>query len=61
MHQSFDFTRMPADTVEEQYNPYMLKSAAKTEFGKGLQSKGNYSFGGRTPIVDKRKNSALPT
>ena len=36
MHQSFDFTRMPADPTEEQYNPYMLKAEAKNEFGKSL-------------------------
>ena len=37
------------------------KTDAKNEFGRSLESRGNYSFGGRTPIADKRKNSALPS
>lgn len=37
----------------------MLKSDAKEEFGRSLEAKGNYSFGGRTPIVDKRKNGVF--
>ena len=61
MHQSFDFSRSPADPAEEKYNPYMLKTDAKNEFGRSLESRGNYSFGGRTPLADKRKNSALPS
>ena len=39
----------------------MLKTDAKNEFGRSLESRGNYSFGGRTPLVDKRKNSAAPS
>jgi len=39
----------------------MLKGEAKEEFGRSLESRGNYSFGGRTPLTDKRKNSALPS
>ena len=56
MHQSFDMTALPRPE-EEIYNPYLLKSTAKDQFGKLLKSKTNYSFGGRTPIQEKRKYS----
>ena len=60
MHYSFDFQETPQDGDDEQYNPYLLKTEAKNEFGRSLESKANYSFGGRTPLTDKRKNSAFP-
>lgn len=60
MHQSFDFSGTPADAEDEKYNPYLLRTDAKNEFGRSLESRANYSFGGRTPLTDKRKNSALP-
>ena len=60
MHQSFDFSGVPEDGEDENYNPYLLRTEAKNEFGKLLEAKGNYSFGGRTPLVEKRKNSAVP-
>lgn len=47
------------DDEANQYNPYMLKGDAHNEFGRSLQAKSNYSFGGRTPMMEKRKNSAM--
>ena len=38
-------------------NPYLLKSIANGQIRDGLQSNGNYSFGGQTPLKYVRQKS----
>ena len=45
---NFDPTKDPDATIS---NPYTTKSTAMKEFRNNLQSNGNYSFGGATPII----------
>lgn len=48
---NFDPTKDPDATIA---NPYTMKSYAMKEFKTNLQSNGNYSFGGATPLVKAR-------